>query len=186
MRFSQARKRVKRTVASAFTLFALVVGMVGASPLASAENEYTCGTYGAGNYGQGCVNETAPSDGSSGGGSSTGGGAVVGSSEPTTRPTDQGTPETPSEAGGKEILLNDFASYAGASGKAVSLKAGQTIAFVVDGTRYTVTVKEVTSGAIVISVTSGLKDVTIDLGKTVNYDANGDGKALHIQRKTAK
>lgn len=191
----------------ALPVFALFFGfLLLVSPTVKAENEYSCGTYGAGSYGQSCpttpVDPTDPTDptdpgsggnngGSSGGGSSSGGtsggssstggsGSSTGgnsSSGGSSNTGDGGTNNGENPTGDGSILLNSFSSYSSTEGKTLDLKLEQQVFFVVNGDRHTITVKTITDEYIIVTIASTPTDVRVNKGETVEHDVDGDGKA---------
>lgn len=110
---------------------------------------YGSGTYGECLYSQGCSTTSQPS-------------------------THKST-ETPGT-----ILLNDYSDYFTDSGVTLDLKAKQVVYYDVTDdngtTRYKITIKFIDGNGIVVTLSPNGQDITLGIGDSFKYDANGDGQ----------
>lgn len=151
--------RISRRFMAALTI---VIGTFVAIPsLASAT------PYGSGGYGQCAYGGTTSCSNNS-------------SSTPSTPSRSASTPsETQSTptAGTGIIVLNTFQEYFG-DGKDLTLTPGQTVYFdLIENNitvRHSVTLKQIGSDFVVLTLTSKPRDVTIYVGETKAYDVNSD------------
>ena len=81
-------------------------------------------------------------------------------------------------AAGNGTTLNNEPSYNSSEGETVTLTPSQVIYFSVQGVRYSATVKVITDDTVTVTIESPSTeptDITLNINKTMNYDANGDG-----------
>jgi hypothetical protein len=74
-----------------------------------------------------------------------------------------------------DILLNDFADYLDGSGYRLALKLGQAVHFLVGTESHSVTVKEIGSDYVVLTIASTPFNTTLYVGNQNQYDVTGDG-----------
>lgn len=165
------------------SILMLVIAFTFGINSANAHAEYECGTYSAGTYNEGNsgTGESCPTDGGTpanpttpptsqpSGAGSTGTSSSNGSTN-TTPPLTQNPVE-----GSQSITLNEYAAYLNGSGQEVSMKVGDKVYFTVGSEGHSVTLKEITADYIIVTVASTPVDVTIPVGKSVNYDVDKDG-----------
>lgn len=84
------------------------------------------------------------------------------------------TAGTPSDAT-STITLNDYSAYTSGQGQDLGLSTGQAVNYVVDGTRFTAVVKQVTADSAVVTLAPKVGDVTLLVGQPKSYDVTGDG-----------
>lgn len=125
-------------------------------PVSVLASTYGSGSYGDCKYSQGCTSTGAPKK--------------AASTVPTTPTSDQAT----------TVLLNDFPDFFSDIGKTLDLGQSQIVKFniTVNGQTetYTITVKQVGDGFVILSLAPNSFDVTLVLGQTGQYDVNSDGQ----------
>lgn len=183
VRMKQFNIRRLVTIVPAGILMLVIALTIGITSVSA----YDCGTYSAGTYNEGdygtgesCPTDsgtptnpttpTTPTTSQPSGTGSTGTTTSNGSPNTTTPPLTQNPVE-----GSQSITLNDYAAYLNGDGQEVTMKVGDKVYFTVGSESHSATVKEITATYVVVTVASTPVDVTIPLGKTINYDVNKDG-----------
>jgi hypothetical protein len=93
----------------------------------------------------------------------------------TTAQQDDATADAAPADEGADIVLNEFASYADGNGKQLSLRVGQVIYFYMGEERHSITVKEIGSDYVIVTIASSPTDVRVALGRDTDQDVDKDG-----------
>jgi len=147
--------------------------------------EYACGTYGAGDYTSSsyqdasCDTVTTPTtitpDTATSSASTTTSGTSGSSSSSnasnTVLPAEAPTPVDQTTA----VNLETYPRYTNGDGQHFLSKKGQQFTFLVNGTKYTATLKDVTASQIVVTITGTTDDIIIPRSATAETDVNKDG-----------
>ena len=144
--------------------------------------EYACGTYGAGDYTStsyqdaSCDTVTTPTtitpDTATPSAATTNSGTSSSSSSSSTiLPVEAPTPVNQTST----VNLETYPRYTNGDGQHFLSKKGQQFTFLVNGTQYTATLKDVTSDQITVTITGTTDDIIIPRSATAETDVNKDG-----------
>ncbi|MBC7459557.1 hypothetical protein H7200_02490 [Candidatus Saccharibacteria bacterium] len=132
----------------------------------AVEANYDCGTYGAGNYNEVCAESSAATPDPT----QTSNNRIDTTPtllNPSIEPEDVSTVSTP-------INLDDFLDYS-KEGKKFFAQIGQVFNFKLGTEQHSVTIKSFSDTQLIVTIASTPRDVTIPLGRTVNYDVDENG-----------
>jgi len=144
--------------------------------------EYACGTYGAGDYTSSSYQDAScdaattpttitPDTATSSAATSNSGASTSSNTGTTVLPV-----EAPTTVNQTSVVdLETYPRYTNGDGQHFLSKKGQQFTFLVNGTLYTATLKDVTSDQITVTITGTSDDIIIPRSATAETDVNKDG-----------
>lgn len=130
--------------------------------------DFECNTYSAGNYNEECASPTTSSDNLNSSNTA---------ATSTTADSNSTNDSVPNDSTSQYILLNNYDEYSSSTGKMLEVQVGQVIYFTSNNETYTITIKIITDNYVVVTIAYEPTDITINLGKTVDYDVNKDNSS---------